>query len=82
MVARACWYRTYELNETGTKKDRIAHTGSFHDWGAELGETGEAYTIAIIEDVKTLCCLTIEVNDVCFAAVPPDGWADRIEPAV
>ena len=59
-IGDACWYRF----------NGKARGGKLRMWGQEGDEDG-IVPVAVVEDDTTRCPVSIHVNNVCFASVPP-----------
>jgi len=71
----ACWYR----KSPGHKVPRAEWKwigGTLRAWGTDYQEFESGpgmYPVAVVEDGKSGCCLSVHVEDVCFASVPPSA---------
>ena len=68
-VGSSCWYRRFDDNKWSGWC-----TGRLLAWSTDYQELENGvgnYPVGIIEDYATMCCFSIIVTQICFAAVPP-----------
>jgi hypothetical protein len=69
-IGAACWYRTYIA---ATQQLSEWKRGRLRAWSTDCieGEAGFGnYPVGVVEDDVTLCCESVPVGWICFAAVP------------
>lgn len=70
-IGSACWYRTFDYPTRSWSKWL---GGKLRAWSTNHveGETGFGlFPVGVVEDDKTMRCVSVPVNDICFTTVPP-----------
>lgn len=70
-IGEACWYKTYDYT---TRKYSEWKGGRLRAWSTnhvEFESGPGLFPCAVVEDDKTRQCLSVEVEQVCFASAPP-----------
>jgi hypothetical protein len=65
-IGEACWYR-HSIREV---PHFVARGGVLRMW-AQCGDGTLTNPVAVVEDDETMICTTVDVDHVCFAAIPP-----------
>jgi len=70
-IGSACWYRTYDY---GVRDWSAWAAGSLKAWSTDHVESTAGFgpfPVGVVEDAKTMRCLSVNVSEICFAAEPP-----------
>lgn len=70
-IGSACWYRTFDYSTRSWSKWM---GGALRAWSTDYveGEVGFGlFPVGVVEDEKTLRCVSVPVGEICFAAIPP-----------